>query len=213
MKTNLTITTACLLGIAFSVLAEEEVRTLNTIEVKATPIKKKNKDIVQKLLKSADTASALSDEPGVNLYTGGGVSSLPVIHGLNDDRVKIVVDGMQITSACANHMNPSLSYVNAANIDSMSVIAGITPVSSGGDSLAGTIVVSSVTPVFASEGEDFHLSGRISTFFRSNADTLNSTVSAAIANKNFSLGYSGNLSSSDSEGSHDVSRPLNSCRA
>lgn len=198
MKTKLSIAIASLLAIPLHVSAEDTVHTLETVEVKGKPIKKQDKEIVAKVLKTGDVASALADEPGVTLYTGGGVSSLPVIHGLNDDRVKVVVDGMQITSACANHMNPSLSYVNGANVGAMSVVAGITPVSAGGDSLAGTIAVSSVTPTFASDKEDYHLSGRVSTFFRSNAEALNSTVSAAIANKNFSLGYDGSLSSADS---------------
>ncbi len=198
MKTKLSIAIASLLAIPVGVFAEESVQTLDTVEVKATSIKKKDKEIISKLLQTGDTASALENEPGMSLSTGGGVSSLPVVHGLNDDRVKILIDGMQITSACANHMNPALSYANAANVGEMSLVAGITPVSSGGDSLAGTIAVSSVTPKFASDKEDYHLSGRVSTFFRSNAEALNSTVAAAIANKNISLGYEGALASADS---------------
>jgi len=198
LKTKLSIAIASLLAMPFSVAAEEAVQTLDPVEVNAKSINKKAKDVVSKLLKSGDAAEALSDEPGVTLQTGGGVSSLPVIHGLSDEKVKIVVDGMQILSACANHMNPSLSYVNAANVENISVMAGITPVSAGGDSVGGTITVNSVTPVFASGNENLHLSGRVSSFYRSNGDTLSSTVSAAIANKNFSLGYDGALSSADS---------------
>jgi iron complex outermembrane receptor protein len=198
MKTKLSVAIASLLAIPFSVVAEEAVYTLSPVEVNAKSVNKQDKEIISKILKTADTAAALSDEPGVNLYTGGGVSSLPVIHGLNDERVKVVVDGMQITAACVNHMNPSLSYVNAANVENMTVMAGITPVSAGGDSIAGTISVNSITPVFASGNEDIHLSGRVSSFFRSNANALHSTVSAAVANKNFSLGYDGSLSSADS---------------
>ena len=43
---------------------------------------------------TSDTASLLRDVPGVNLYGAGGVSSLPTIHGLADDRLRIKVDGM-----------------------------------------------------------------------------------------------------------------------
>ena len=42
--------------------------------------------LASKRLKTSDTASLLKDEPGVTLATGGGVSSLPIIHGLGDDR-------------------------------------------------------------------------------------------------------------------------------
>ncbi|MDP2155352.1 MAG: TonB-dependent receptor, partial [Sulfuricella sp.] len=41
---------------------------------------------------TSDTASLLRDVPGVSLYGAGGVSSLPVIHGMADDRLRIKVD-------------------------------------------------------------------------------------------------------------------------
>ncbi|MCB1617628.1 MAG: hypothetical protein KDI08_02870, partial [Pseudomonadales bacterium] len=43
---------------------------------------------------SSDSATLLKDVPGVSLYGAGGVSSLPVIHGLADDRLRIKLDGM-----------------------------------------------------------------------------------------------------------------------
>jgi iron complex outermembrane recepter protein len=46
----------------------------------------------------SDTAKLIEDVPGVSLYGAGGVSSLPVIHGLNDDRVKIEINGMTLGS-------------------------------------------------------------------------------------------------------------------
>ncbi len=51
-------------------------------------------DILSGGTSSSDTASLLKDVPGVSLYGAGGVSSLPVIHGLADDRLRIKVDGM-----------------------------------------------------------------------------------------------------------------------
>ncbi len=68
----------------------------------------------------SDTAKLLEDTPGVGLYGAGGASSLPVIHGLNDDRVKTDINGMTLTSACANHMNPPLSYIDRSNIGKIS---------------------------------------------------------------------------------------------
>ncbi|MGC8775321.1 MAG: hypothetical protein ACP5R6_08720 [Chlorobaculum sp.] len=51
-----------------------------------------------KRVKSSDTATMLEDTAGVNVQTGGGVSSLPVINGLADDRLLISVDNMIICS-------------------------------------------------------------------------------------------------------------------
>ena len=61
---------------------------------------------------SSDTAQMLGNLPGYGVAAGGGVSGLPVVNGFADDRLKIRIDGMEITSACANHMNPPLSYID-----------------------------------------------------------------------------------------------------
>ena len=42
--------------------------------------------IVPARARTSDTASLLAGIPGVSLYGNGGVSSLPVIHGMADDR-------------------------------------------------------------------------------------------------------------------------------
>ena len=65
---------------------------------------------------TSDTASLLRDVPGVSLYGAGGVSSLPSIRGLADDRLRIKVDGMDLIASCPNHMNPPLSYIDPSNI-------------------------------------------------------------------------------------------------
>jgi len=106
-------------------------------------------DIAKLRASTNDTASLLEGLPGLSLYGAGGVSSLPAIHGMADDRLRIQVDGMSLVSACANHMNPPLSYIDPANLGAVEVFAGITPVSVGGDSIGGTIRVTSPAPEFA----------------------------------------------------------------
>lgn len=147
---------------------------------------------------TGDAASLLKKQAGVNFYSAGGVSSLPVIRGLNDDRIKLLVDGAESTSACANHMNPALSYIDASRISDVEVIAGITPVSKGGDSIAGTIAVNSLAPVYAQAGEGLHQEGSLGFFYKSNSKNSGSAVSAALASERFSLGYAGSLDKADS---------------
>ncbi len=145
-----------------------------------------------------DTASLLDGIPGLSLYTGGGVSSLPVINGLADDRLKITVDGMSITAACPNHMNPALSYIDPAALGSINVFAGIVPVSQGGDSIGGAIAVRSLPPTFANSGEGLKSSGDISLFYRSNGDVNGGSVRLTKAAEQFSIGYTGNTVESKS---------------
>ncbi|HIC47321.1 MAG TPA: TonB-dependent receptor [Methylophaga aminisulfidivorans] len=147
-----------------------------------------------KRAQSSDTASLLKGIPGVSLYGAGGVSSLPVIHGLADDRLRIKVDGMDLISACANHMNPPLSYIAPNNIAELKVYSGITPVSAGGDSIGGTIIVKSKQPEFAKDADSVLSKGEIGAFYRSNGHARGANLSTTLATESFSLNYTGSTS-------------------
>lgn len=140
---------------------------------------------------SGDSATLLDDLPGISIYSNGSIASLPVIHGMADDRVKIDIDGMTITSACPNHMNPALSYIDTSKIAVMEVMAGITPVSHGGDSISGTIIVKSKDPIFAQESGEVVIGGNLSSFYRSNNGARGAAVNAGAANDKISISYSG----------------------
>ncbi|MFZ2854287.1 MAG: TonB-dependent receptor [Rhodocyclaceae bacterium] len=150
-----------------------------------------NADLSPLRAATSDSASLLKDIPGVSLYGAGGVSSLPVIHGLADDRIRIKVDGMDLISACANHMNSPLSYIDPSNVGSIKAFAGITPVSAGGDSIAGTIQVDSAAPEFARAGAGTLVKGQAGAFYRSNGNASGGNISATLANENLSVRYSG----------------------
>lgn len=99
---------------------------------------------------SDDTARLLADIPGVSLYGAGGLSSLPALRGLADDRVRILIDGVDTIASCPNHMNSPLSSLDPSQVARVAVYAGIAPVSAGGDAIAGSVVVESAPPRFAS---------------------------------------------------------------
>jgi iron complex outermembrane receptor protein len=140
---------------------------------------------------TGDVATLLKDIPGVSVYEMGSRASLPAIHGMADDRVKIDIDGMTITSACPNHMNPALSYIDSTKLESVEVMAGITPVSAGGDSIGGTISVKTKDPMFAEKAGEALISGEVSSFYHSNAQARGASVSTTAANDKISVNYSG----------------------
>lgn len=148
-------------------------------------------DLTRLRSRSSDSAALLDSQPGISLYSAGGVSSLPAMHGLADDRLRIKVDGMDLISACANHMNPPLSYIDPGNVASIKSYAGIAPVSLGGDSLGGSILVDSAAPEFAAPGEESLLKGQASTFYRSNNAARGVDLSATVAGEKLSLRYTG----------------------
>lgn len=136
-------------------------------------------------------ADSLLSDLGVDFSAAGGVSSLPILNGMMGDRVKVLVDGADITAACGNQMNPPLSYISANQVSSYQVIAGISPVSAGGDNIAGVISVNSINPQYSESEELSWHSGYTSAQFKSVNNTKAYGVGARIASDTFSLNYQG----------------------
>jgi len=145
---------------------------------------------------TSDTARLLEDVPGVSLYGAGGISSLPVIHGLADDRLRVQVDGMDVMAACANHMNSPLSYISPSRVGRVTVYAGTAPVSVGGDSIGGTVQVDALPPRFAEPGAGPLASGRAGGFHRSNGHAHGHQLGAAIASERVSVSFDESVSQS-----------------
>lgn len=146
---------------------------------------------------TSDTARLIEDIPGAGTYGAGGISSLPVIRGLADDRLRTTVDGMDLMTACPNHMNPALSFIDPSKVESIEVFAGITPVSAGGDSVGSTIQVKSAPPKFAKPGEGLLAAGDLGVFQRSNGNARGKNFRAMLASERFNMSYSESESESD----------------
>jgi iron complex outermembrane receptor protein len=147
--------------------------------------------IIRSRTSTSDTAQMFDHTSGVSFSGGGGISSRLVLNGMADDRVRVKIDGMNLISACGNHMNPALSYVAPSSVLSAQVLAGITPVSMGGDSIAGTVRVQSADPQYAEDDKQYLVTGQGSAFYRSNSNAWGGNISTTLANKNASLTYTG----------------------
>ena len=153
-------------------------------------------DIARRRARTSDTASLLKGIPGVAVQTAGGASGLPVIRGLADDRLRTQVDGADVAAACPNHMNPPLSYIDPTAVAAIDVYAGVTPVSVGGDSIGGTILVRSADPVFGTADGSL-LEGQTGAFYRSAGGGWGGNLAGTYATERFSAGYTGAYASSD----------------
>jgi iron complex outermembrane receptor protein len=147
--------------------------------------------------RSRNTAEIVAAAPGVSLRENGQLASVPLLHGMGDERVKLSVDGMTVSSACPNHMNPPLSYTAPSRATEISVLAGVTPVSMGGDSLGGSIAVESSPPVFASAAQRLREDGSSTGFYRSNGQNYGGALNEWIANRNLGIGYSASWATGD----------------
>ncbi len=114
-----------------------------------------------------------------------------MIHGLGDDRIRTLVNGVPVAAACPMHMNPPLSYIDPANVSRIDVLPGVTPVSFGGDSIGGTILVESAPPIFAATNQAVERADSVSSFYRSNSATIGGAASATLASSNLSFAYEG----------------------
>lgn len=136
-------------------------------------------------------------EPGVSLRQSGALDGSPVLHGLGDERTRVVVDGVTGENTCPNHMNPLLSEVSMAEAATVRVVPGITPVSIGGDSLGGTIEVDAPAPVFAGAPQKAFEQGSATGFYRANGEYYGGSVAEWAATRRLAMGYTGTWSTND----------------
>ncbi|MDD2741451.1 MAG: TonB-dependent receptor [Rhodocyclaceae bacterium] len=189
-------------GVAFAQTGPQVMDTVSVTAKRETPLPNSAGamnavEVAGQRAYVSDTAQLLRDVPGVSLSTGGGVSSLPNIHGLADDRLRISVDGMDFIASCPNHMNPPLSYLNPNSVGKIKVYAGITPVSVGGDSIGGTIIAETLAPEFAAPGQGMLAKGEIGGYYRSNGDAFGVNAAATVATESFNISYTGGLAKAD----------------
>ncbi|ALS33740.1 iron complex outermembrane recepter protein [Pseudoalteromonas translucida KMM 520] len=144
------------------------------------------------------SADSMLRDLGVDFSAAGGVSNLPILNGLMGDRVKVLVDGAEVTAACANQMNPPLSYISANQVTSYHVVAGVSPVSAGGDNIAGVIRVNSIAPQYTqNSGLAWH-SGYVSAKYSTVDNGRKFGVGARLASDTFSANYQGSFSDANS---------------
>jgi len=147
-------------------------------------------DLRRRQAGSSDTADLLRAIPGVSVNTGGGFSAMPVVRGLSEQRLKILIDGRPIDVACPNDMNSPLSYTDPQLVQSIRVVPGVSPVSMGGDNIGGVINVESAPPRFAT-GPTMLVTGELSAFYRSNGDGFGGAATITLASEQLSATYTG----------------------
>ena len=134
-------------------VAENRIEGINITKEYEVPFSDNNLGVGvtrNEKIMSNDSGKLINNFLGGNSINNGGFSSLPMIQGLSDDRIKIKIDGMDLIASCANHMNAPLSYSDPVNIKNISVLAGLSAVDQGGDNIGGVIKIDTVQPVLCS---------------------------------------------------------------
>ncbi|TJY59834.1 TonB-dependent receptor [Sinimarinibacterium sp. CAU 1509] len=98
-----------------------------------------------------DIGALLKQAPGAQVNRNGALTGIAQYRGLYGDRVNVLVDGINIEASCTNAMDPPLSHIPSAQLESLTVIRGIAPVSSGLETLGGTIMAESSIGTFGTD--------------------------------------------------------------
>ena len=137
-----------------------------------------------------DTASLLERVPGANVNRNGALTGIAVYRGMFGNRVTTTIDNSALKEAGPNSMDPPLSHYPAALTESLTVHRGIAPVSSGIETLGGSMHAKSRKGQFA-EGEGIETHGVGSMGYSSVDDGYVGALMGSVANKNHKLHLSG----------------------
>lgn len=149
-----------------AVLSAEEATRLGTVTVTGAATEEEN--TFQLEMEEApgivpDAAALLQKVPGANVNRNGALTGIAQYRGLFGDRVNVRVNGMTVQEGCTNSMDPPLSFIPGTQLDSIEVVRGIAPVSTGLETLAGTMHAKSIQlPFGAGDEMEAHGSLRLS---------------------------------------------------
>lgn len=147
-------------------------------------------------LRGTDSAALIRNLPGAAVVRNGPQTGIVQLRGLSGDRVAVRVDGMTITPACPNHMDPPLHYASAGAGDLMDMYAGISPVSMGGDHLGGSLRFSRPDPVFA-DGAAALFRGKLGVSFSGSQNTSMADADLTFAERDAAFHYRGSGATAD----------------
>lgn len=106
---------------------------------------------------SSDISRLMKMVPGGNTVINGTLTGQAQYRGMFGPRVNTVVDGMYINPGGPNWMDPPLHYIPMSQLGSFEVIRGIAPVSSGFETIGGTVIAERKNAGFTtSEKPEFH---------------------------------------------------------
>lgn len=143
-------------------------------------------------LATADSGELFKKLPGANINQNGPLTSLVQYRGMYADRVNVLVDGLALSAAGPNRMDSPLSYVPSTQLDSIAIYRGIAPVSSGIETIGGTVEAESRQAEFGSSDE-IEVHGNLNTLYATNGNTRSVGATTSMANQHHRLQLSGSL--------------------
>ncbi len=130
---------------------------------------------------SSDTGELVRGLPGAELNRNGPLTGHVQYRGMYADRVNVLVDGMKMHQAGPNSMDSPLSYIPASDVEELTLHRGIAPVSSGMETIGGTVEATSKKTEFAT-GDAFEFHGEANAGFSHNNRSFQTGIRSALVN-------------------------------
>lgn len=144
----------------------------------------------------SDVAEVLKELPGAQVNRNGPLTGIAQYRGLFGNRVNVLIDGISLKGAGPNGMDPPLSNLAPSLTESIQLHRGIAPVSSGIETIGGTITADPRQSRFT-KGDAFEFHGAAGAGFQSVNDGLYGSLFASLANRNYRLHVSGSKEEGD----------------
>lgn len=187
-----------LISMALPLTAAAEHVDLPTLSVTGTAGELAPYALPQTNVATPDTGALFKKLPGANINQNGPLTSLVQYRGMYADRVNVLVDGLALHTAGPNRMDSPLSYIPSTQVENIAIYRGIAPVSSGIETIGGTVKAESKQAEFGSSDE-VEVHGNLNSLYGTNGDTRSIGANTSIANQNHRLQLSGSI-----DRSHDL---------
>lgn len=136
--------------------------------------------------------SFLDKIDGLSTNKRGAFAWEPVIRGQSDQRMNLMIDGMQVFKACVDKMDPITSYVESNNLSELHIDKSGSDVASSG---GGTSSMNLVTR--RAEPESFSMDASLGYRMPDNYRTLSLAGNAANRSGNHAIRFSGSYKQAD----------------
>lgn len=124
--------------------------------------------------------------PGLDMVTRANFAKDPVIRGLRDSRVDVMIDGMRLTAACVDGMDPATAYIESDNLQAIEINRG-----QENQSLTSTAPGGSVNFAMARPLLNSGLSGSAETGYQAVSSQRSAAVSFMYGDETWAFRLSG----------------------
>jgi len=170
---------------------EQSVSEVDVIAAAPLPAPVASDALPREAVAKTDLVESLASSPHVRLLRRGGTNFEPVVQGLREAQVVMVVDGTRTFAAGPARMDSDLSHVDPGSVDSVEVVTGPYALSQGAGAMAAIVVKSDPIP----RKDAWRLGGRASIGWRNNGAgrVAQTRIHAGDSDFGFRLHSSGSL--------------------